>query len=204
MDRQTPEGYMQNSSGHLVPVEHVSDYDKLKDQTVVKIIDSAIFMQKQLREFKTAVMADIYAMIEIAHEKYQAKHGGKKGNISLTSFDGHLKVVLNVSEFMTFDERLTVAKSLVDECLKEWTEGARPEIQTIVNAAFEVDNKGNISTTKVLSLLKLEFSDEKWKRAMKAIKESLTVQHSKKYVRFYRRIGLEDKWEAIPLDIAAL
>jgi hypothetical protein len=34
-----------------------------------------------------------------------------------------LKIQRNIAEHIVFDERLQAAKQLIDECLKEWTEG---------------------------------------------------------------------------------
>lgn len=196
--------HMVNGKGHLVPIEQVSDYDKAKNDLVIEIIDDAESLQAILKEFKKSTLETIMAFMDLAHEKYDAKVGGKKGNVSFISYDGKLRVQVAVSEFMTFDERLQVAKALVDECLVEWTEDVRPEVRALVNMAFEVDKQGNVSPSKVQPLLKLEIKDEKWQRAMDAIRDSLTVLYSKQYVRFYRRSGLEDKWEAISLDLASI
>lgn len=200
----TPTEYMKNSKGHLVPVSLVSDYDKAKNDLVCEMIDEAESLQASLKEFKICALGDVVAFMELAFEQYGAKAAGKKGNIQLVSFDGKRKAQLAVSEFLTFDEHLQAAKSLVDECLTEWTEDARPEVQSLVSQAFEVDKEGNVSPARVLPLLRLEIDDDRWKQAMKAIRDSLTVQYSKKYIRFYKRSGLEDKWQPIPLDIAAL
>ncbi len=199
-----PDGYMEDSRGRLIRAEQVSEYDKLKDDTVNGLIDRACQMHNEIRDFKTGTMEDIYALMEVAAEKYGAKLGGKKGNVQLVSYDGRKKVQLAVNETFTFDERLQVAKQLVDECLIEWTEGSRSEIKTLVTAAFEVDKQGNISTSKVMSLLKLEINDERWNQAMTAVRDSLSVLCSKEYVRFYQREKQTAKWTAIPLDIAAI
>ncbi|WP_027179889.1 DUF3164 family protein [Maridesulfovibrio bastinii] len=204
MSNEIPEGYMEDSQGRLVRMEHVSEYDRLKDETVNTILDRAFQVQREIKDFKTETMGDFYALMEMALEKYDAKVGGKKGNAQITSYDGKKKVAIAVNESVTFDERLQVAKSLIDECLTDWTKDGRTEVKTIVNAAFDVDKEGNISTYKVMSLLKLEINDDRWQRAMKAVRDSLSVLCSKKYIRFYHRTGIEEKWQAIPLDIAAL
>ncbi len=196
--------HMVNGKGHLVPIEQVSEYDKAKDDLVREIMEEAESLQSILQEFKQTALSNVAAFMDLAAEQYGAKIGGKKGNVQLISFDGNIRVQLTVAEFLTFDERLQVAKSLVDECLNEWTEEARPEIKTLVNMAFEVDKQGNVSPSKIQPLLKLEIHDPKWQRAMKAIRDSLTVQYSKQYIRFHRRTGPEGRWEAIPLDIASL
>ncbi|HAS88253.1 MAG TPA: sulfate transporter [Desulfovibrio sp.] len=204
MISDAPEGYMEDSRGRFVRAEHVSDYDKLKDDTVKNIFGHALRVQQEIKDFKTDTMGDVYALMEVAAEKYDAKLGGKKGNVSILSFDGRQKIQIAVNETLTFDERLQIAKELVDECLIEWTQDSRTEIKTLVTSAFEVDKQGNISTAKVMSLLKLEINDAKWQRAMKALNESLSVLCSKKYIRFYQRDNHDEKWQGIPLDIAAL
>jgi Protein of unknown function (DUF3164). len=203
-EMSVPNGYMANSKGHLVPVEQVPAYDKARDDLVKEMVEEAEHLQAVLKEFKISALGDVVAFMELAFEKYGAKVGGRKGNIQLLSYDGSMRVQLAVAEFLSFDERLQAAKALVDECLTEWTEDARPEIRSLVNQAFEVDKEGNVSPAKVLPLLRLEINDERWHRAMDAIRDSLNVQYSKQYIRFHRRSGPDAKWQAIPLDIAAL
>jgi hypothetical protein len=198
------EGYMQNAQGHLVPLEQVSAYDRTRDELVRDIVDGAKKVQAGIQEFKIEALGDVTAFLELAMEHYGAKGAGAKGNAQLLSFDGMRRVQVAVAEYLTFDERLQAAKALVDECLTEWTENARPEVRALVNQAFEVDKEGNVSPAKVLPLLKLEIRDARWQQAMQAIRDSLTVQYSKKYIRFYERSGPEEKWQAIALDIAAL
>lgn len=202
--------YMQNGRGHLVPVEQVTEYDQLKDSTVRELIARAEKLQSDIRDFKLAAMGDVTAFMQLALDKYRAKAGGVKGNVQLVSYDGTMRVQVAVAEFHVFDERLQAAKALVDECLHDWTEDARPEVRALVNQAFEVDKEGNVSPSRVLPLLKLEISDARWQEAMRAIKDSLTVYGSKQYIRFHRREvdpvtnQPTGKWKGLPLDIAAL
>lgn len=206
MENETPipEGYMADSKGRLVLLEHISEYEKFKDAEINEMIDRALKLQEEISKFKAEVMGDFYALMETAYEKYEAKIGGKKGNVSVKSFDGRKKVSITVGEFLECDERLAVAKSLVDECLVDWSQGTRTELRTVINTAFEVDKKGEMSPAKVLALLKYEINDEKWLKAMKAIRDSLNVQFSKNYIRFHIRGGVDEKWQAISLNIAAL
>ena len=195
--------YMKNSKGHLVPLEQVSDYDKEKEELVRRLISKAVPIQETMRDFKVEALGDMYAFMELAFEKYEAKKRELK-NFRLTTFDGTLRVEVAVNDFLEFDEQLQAAKSLVDECLIGWTEDARPEVRALVSQAFETDKEGSVSPSKVIPLLRLEIDDADWNTAMKAVKASLTVQYSKKYIRFKRRTGPEGKWENIVLDIAAL
>lgn len=199
-----PNEYMKNSVGHLVPIESVADIDKLRDQTVKGIVQKAETLQQKMREFKSLAMSDIQTFIEISAEKYGAEIGGKKGNVTLSTYSGDYKLVRQVSEYITFDERLQVAKELIDECIIEWSTGARSEIRALVQDAFQTNKQGHINTGRVLGLRRLEISDEKWQRAMQAIADSIQVSGSKEYVRLYKRLGQGDQYEAVSLDIATL
>lgn len=196
--------YMKDAKGRLVPLAQVKEEDKLKDRLVRELIGKAQEQRMALRDFKASAMGDVRAMVEIAAEKYGAVMGGTKGNVSLLSYDGCMRVQLSVSEHLMFDEKLQVAKSLIDDCLRDWTEDGPAEVRTIINDAFDVDREGQVNTGRILSLRKLNITDERWKRAMDAISDSLSVVGSKTYIRFHVRETPESKWMPVPLDVAAL
>ena len=105
---------------------------------------------------------------------------------------------------IAFDERLQAAKALIDECLADWVEGARPEIHTLINRAFSSDKEGEINTGAVLALRRYDIQDSRWLRAMDAISEAVQVVGSRSYVRVYERIGDSDQYQPIPLDISGV
>lgn len=199
-----PQGFWQDAKGCLVPESMIKPIDRARDELVRDLGDRAKQMSKLLREFKDRVFQDIDAFVELSAEQYEVKLGGKKGNLTLYSFDGALKVQVAIAEHMVFDERLQAAKQLIDECILKWSEGSRDEIKVLVQAAFQTDKEGKINTGRVLALRRLDIRDEKWQKAMQAIGESLQVVGSKEYVRFYERIGDSDQYQPISLDIAAV
>ncbi len=199
-----PDGFRPDAKGHLVPEKLIKPVDLARDELVQSIVQKARTTSEALAQFKASVFGDIEAFVELSAEQYGAKVGGKKGNVQLLSFDGRYKVLRAIQEHITFDERLQAAKKLIDECLEEWTEGARPELVTLIHDAFRVDQAGNIRTASVLALRRLEIEDERWQRAMAAIGDAVQVVGSKSYVRVYERIGDTDQWQQIPLDIAAV
>ena len=199
-----PAGYRKDASGRLVPETLIKPIDRTRDELVLELAKSATEVSKALGDFKTRCFADIAAFVSLSGEQYGVKFGGKKGNTTLYSFDGEYKVQVAIAENMVFDERLVAAKHLIDECIIDWSQSARPEIKVLVQDAFQTDKEGNINTGRVLALRRLDITDEKWQRAMTAIGESLQVVGSKSYVRFYKRIGESDKYAAIPLDVAGV
>lgn len=105
---------------------------------------------------------------------------------------------------MQFDERIQAAKVLIDECLNEWSEGSRPELRALIERAFNVDKEGNLNTSRILGLRRVDIKDKRWLNAMQAISESVQVVSSKAYVRIYERVGDTDTWKPISLDIAGV
>ncbi|MGE4501954.1 MAG: DUF3164 family protein [Thiomicrospira sp.] len=202
-ENTTPAGYMKNSNGHLVPVETVSAIDKHRDEFVREIVEKARELNKALSQFKGGVMADIGAFVELSGEKYGAKMGGKKGNITLTTFDGQYKVMRAMSDSMTFDERIQVAKELIDQCIHRWASGTGAEIRALVEHAFQVDKQGKLNTARIFGLMRLDIKDDQWQQAMTALKDSIQVTGTKAYVRVYERVG-DDQYRQIPLDMGSV
>lgn len=199
-----PAGYLKDAQGRLVPESLIKPIDKARDQLVLELINKAVTVKNALVEFKTHAFADIAAFVDLSLEQYETRLGGKKGNVTLFSFDGKYKVQFAVSEKIQFDERLQAAKSLIDECIKDWSQGSTPEIQVLVQDAFKTDNEGNLNHARILGLRRIDIKDQRWLRAMKAIGESVQVVGSKQYVRFYERRGDTDQYDAISLDMASI
>ncbi|WP_448761332.1 DUF3164 family protein [Acinetobacter tandoii] len=206
MNAQTiiPEGYWENAQGALVPEANVKEIDKLRDQTVRRIWVLAEALHQEMQKFKAQAFTDVAAFVQISADQYGAKIGGTKGNVQLLTFDGRLKIQRNIAERITFDERLQAAKQLIDECLKEWTADGRDEIKAIINSAFNVDKKGEISTTKILGLKRIEINHPKWLEAMQAITDSIGIAGSKSYLRFYKRNDDTGEYQPMSLDLATI
>lgn len=203
-ETQVLEGYMINAQGYLVPIAQVKEIDLTRNDLVMEIVIKAMVLKKALSTFKGSAMGDIQAFIELSAERYNATLGGKKGNVTLASFDGRYKIQRAISDYLVFDERLQVAKQLIDECIHEWTKGSRSEIHALIDHAFQVDKEGKVNTGRILGLKRLDIKDEKWKQAMQAITDSIQVTSSKTYLRIYEREGDSDQFKAISLDIAGL
>lgn len=196
-----PAGYRQNATGNLVLISNIKPIDQLRDELVLSIADRAKEKSGELRVFKDAVMEEIQTFVAESAARFKTKMGGTKGNLSLFSFDGRYKVQIANQDYITFDERLQVAKALIDKCIKKWSEGSDPKIMALVNDAFQVDKAGNVSTRRVFGLRALDIDDRNWKQAMDAISESVQVVGSKSYLRLYER-DVHGTYQPISLDVA--
>jgi hypothetical protein len=204
MKRDLPPGYWEDANGSLVPTAKIKPIDKDRHQVVSDICEEAKKVSATLFGFKTSAVQALADFLERSLAEYDVKTRGKKGNVTLHSFDGRFKIIRQMQETITFDERLQAAKALIDECIQGWSKGSNANIKVLVNDAFQVDQQGKISTGRVLRLRRLEINDETWLRAMQAIGDSLRVSSTKAYVRFYERDDATGEYLPINLDVAAL
>ncbi|WP_321392764.1 DUF3164 family protein [Emcibacter sp.] len=199
---QIPEGYLKDSKGSLVPLKNIKQVDLLRNSLVKTLCEKAEDFSQELSKLKAEALAEMNAFVDLSAAEYSTSYGGQKGNLTLPSYCGKYKVMRAIADNITFDERLLVAKQLIDECITDWSADANDKIRILVQRAFQTNSQGHISTGRVLELRQLDIQDEKWQQAMQAIADSIHVQASTTYVRFYRRIGGTEQYEQIPLDIA--
>jgi len=197
------DGYMEDAQGRLVPVAQIKEIDRERHDLVMEKVGKVLAMREALAKLKTELLGDFGAFVAMSAEKYEVKLGGNKGNVTFLSFDGRYKIVRQMAEHITFDERLQAAKALVDECLRDWTEGARSEVRALIDQAFQVDKEGSVNTGRILALRRMNIDDERWQRAMQAIGDAIQVTGTKAYLRVYER-NAQGSYTAIPLDMAAL
>lgn len=193
---------LRNGKGHLVPLGQVKAEHLLEDQVVRRAFHFASELSAQISRFKAYTLEEIAGFQAVVAQEYGVKLAAK-GNVSLMSYDQLLKVQLKIAQLFDFGPELQAAKALFDECLTEWGAESRPELFAVVQDAFNVDSAGKINRSSLFALMRLQIEDERWQRAMAALRDSVRPVGSKEYVNFYRRESLTAKWEAVTIDVAA-
>ncbi len=133
----------------------------------------ALALSAQMARFKAHVFDDIGNFEAILEQEYGSTIGGAKGNKTLMSYDSLFKVQVAVAERFDFGPELQIAKGLLDECMNEWSAEAPAELRAIVTNAFNTDKEGQINRAEIFKLLRLDIQDERWKRAMTAIRDAM-------------------------------
>ena len=198
-----PEGYRTDPKGRMVPPGLVSPADALQDDTARRIAAFALDLANQIARFRTHTYDDLAALLELLASDYGVTIRGRKGNYSIRSFDGRVKVTVQVAERIHYGPELQVARQLVDECISEWSADARPEIRALVQHALEPDQEGKVRGEAICHLRRLDIDDDRWREARRAISDSIRVVGSRAYLRVHYRGGPDDPWRPIPLDISA-
>ncbi|MBE0378481.1 DUF3164 family protein [Pseudoalteromonas prydzensis] len=199
-----PQEFLINHKGQQVPLKGIRPADIIRHEFVQKAIELAKAQSYQLAEFKKQQMSEFDAFMGLLAQEYAVEMGGKKGNVTLRSFDHKQKITLQVQESIELGPELLIAKELIDECLNEWSEGANENLKLIIEQTFATDKKGKVSVQKVLGLRRLKITDDsgKWQRAMDIIADAIQVIDSTRFIRFYETVGEQER--AISLDIAKL
>jgi len=191
-------GGMWNRKGHFVPDSVIDTVDRDRDTLVRSIYDCAKAWNDDVVAYKETIAEDVDGFCKKSAEEYGVKVGGVKGNFDLYSFDGSIKITVQVQETIAFDERLNTAKELIDECTSDWTADGRDEVKVLIQDAFD-SKDGRLSRGKVLGLRKFHFEDDRWNRAMDAISKSIQVTGSKRHIRIYVKNENTGKMEPLAL-----
>lgn len=189
--------------GAKLPIKTVKPQDVMQDELVRSEIGHALALSEQLSRFLAHFRDNLGAFEALLAEQYGATIGGKKGNKTLMSYDGLFKITVQIADNIVFGPELQVAKTLVDECLNDWTASAGDELKAVITRAFNTDKEGQINRASLYSLLRLEIADDRWRRAMQAIRDAMRIVGSKSYVRFYRRATTDGRWEPVSIDLAS-
>lgn len=194
--------YLRNAKGALVPIGAVKASDLLIDELVRTLTDEARTLRATMAAFRARIFERAGELQALLAQEYGASVGGAKGNIMLPSYNGCERIQIAVQDRLEFGPELQVAKSMIDECLREWSAGSRIEIRALVDQVFDVDKQGQISHSGMFMLLRVPIEDERWNRAMDAVRDSIRVIGSRTYTRFYERSTPDASWGSIPLAIA--
>ncbi|MCP3923021.1 MAG: DUF3164 family protein [Desulfobacterales bacterium] len=201
MAEKDKEGRWIDGSGNPIPPKYIDGIDKKRDQLVVRSIKNALKLNERITTFKAKVFDDIESFLNYIEERYNVSERTKGGNKIYTDFSNTIKVEVKVTKHISFDERLSLAKSIIDECIKRWSETSHDNIRVLIEQAFIVDKKGNLDKDRILGLRKIKIKDKDWVKAMGIISDSIKIDGSKTYIQFYHK-DKSDNWETIPIDIA--
>jgi len=200
-----PEGHRMDGKGRLVPERAIRAQEQLEDEMVRKVMTHATVLANQVRRFRAHTLADIGDFLDLLRQQYGVTPRGArgKGNMTFMTFDGLMKVQVQIADQLVFGPELRIAREAFAICIAEWGQGARAEMRAIVDQAFEADKEGNINREAVFRLLRLDFDHPQWKAGQDAIRDSIRIVGSKSYFRFYTRENHDAPWQAVPIDLAA-
>lgn len=198
-------GWYVDGKGVAVHPDRVKVEDKLKSEMIDKILANASETTEAIKAFKNDAVSEVNSYFTVLEQEYGlAPKKGAKGNFTLENYSKTAKIQVSVSDNIVFDEKLQIAKRKIDEYLHEITEDSSIDIQTLITKAFDVDKAGLVSPQKILVLRTYDINHKKWKEAMEIISESIKIDSTKEYIRFYTRETPKDRYKQVILDISGV
>lgn len=194
--------YMTDGKGALVPIELIKPQHLLEDETVRKVMGYAGALSSQVSRFKQHTFEDLGDFDAMLEQHYGATKGGPKGNRTYQTYDGLMKIEIRVSDLIDFGPALQVGKTLLDECLTEWSADSRPEVRALITKTFNTDKEGQVNRALLFILMNLEVEDPRFQEAQKALREAIRVVGAKTYQRILKRDSIDAPWETVTIDLA--
>ena len=187
MAKTDRDGNWIDARGVRYPLELIPALDQERDAMVERVHALAKSLETALLEGKLAMLNEVQSYL-VARAKAGKVKENWKGNISLNSFDGSMRVDQNMNDVIGFSEQLQMVKTIIDEWISKRMDGIDPGLAKVITMAFNVDKKGCVNTAMIMRLLHLDIDDPLWKKAMKLLRESISVTCTRQYLCVYERI----------------
>ena len=197
-----PEGYKADAKGNLVHENNIKPQRLLEDEMVDKVFGYGKPLREQIARFRMHTQDDVDALLELLSQEYGVNRGGKKGNVSFSTFDGLKKVSISQADTIDFGAELQTAKELFDEIVHDLGDGISPAIMSLVETAFSVGKKGRINRENLFRVRDLEIEHAKWEDFRRAINDSIRIIANKTYIRLHERTTTDADWKPVSIDIA--
>ncbi len=178
--------YYQRADGSLLPESLVKDEDKLKDNLVNDLSVKILKLREEMDELKKGVMEDMDSFLKLMAEKYDNKIETKCGSYSLTSYDGKYRLKIETNDYTRYNEKVYIAKELIDSYLDDTTKDASEAVKAIVSTAFQL-HQGHFDAKAIGRLRQLSITDEKWVKAMEVLDDAREVVTTGRSLRLYVR-----------------
>ncbi|MBA9078966.1 DUF3164 family protein [Rufibacter quisquiliarum] len=180
-------------------------YEAEEHQLVVHLTENANKLHGALAGFKKVC----FDRLKEHYEKLKAYGGvseANKGNFSIKSADGLMKVEYSKQVGKGFDARASLAEERLKMFLESFVRVKDKRMYKMVTSLLERNAvTGDFDIKLINRLYKMEedFDNQDWKEAIRLFKESYTEQKTTNYVRFFLA-DENGKLQPLSLNFASL
>ena len=181
-----------NEAAEAIPYDRTKASERLSERKLAPLAKKRIALRDAIEKHKEECFAtarELYAAFLAENDGVNNRSKGK-GNIIRYNFDRSIKIEINVNEAIVFDESLLqLAKDTLDEMLNDNLSTVKDWLKPIIMAAFTTKKGKSLDTSRVLELLRHEESvpDERYKTAMRYIRQAIRKPKSKEYFGLFVR-----------------
>lgn len=191
-----------DETGTRIPYNRTTALERRMETKSGKLLREAKKLNKALTEYKELIRQESIELFEAFMAEKEVK-GEHKGNFTWFNFDRSVKIEVNVSERITFDDlTITAAREKLDSFIEANVNGKVDFVKEMVNDAFKT-SRGQLDSKKVMSLMKYrtKIKDELFQTALNLIEQAIRRPDSKIYYRI-SELDAEGKYQAIELNMS--
>ena len=192
-----------DEQGVELPAARITKAEKLAEKTAERLYKQAAKINDALAAFKTAMIADCNGVKAAVYDENGQDPEKNKGNFTWYNFDRSLKIEVNISERIDFDETLIqLCQNKLNEFLDNNVESKDGFVKQFVIDAFS-KSRGGLDAKKVMNLLKYrsKVNSPLFTEALDLLEKSIRHPDSKRYFRISVR-NSEGAYENVDLNFS--
>ncbi|WP_139420935.1 DUF3164 family protein [Chryseobacterium mulctrae] len=196
-----------DESGNQIPYNRTTAIERMKEKNAFALVKKGKSITKFLAEMKEAVAKATAEVLAAEREANNVKLEGK-GNYTWYNFDRSIKVQVDLSEPIKFDEiKIASAKEKLMNLIRTNINGDE-FIISIAEDAFQTSS-GRLDPKKILGLrkhsqrIKNEALKKEWDETMQLIDSAIYRPKSKSYYKLWVK-NQDGKYEGVELNFSAL
>ena len=182
-------------------------YEHEREVLIKSLCAKAADMNQKIAELKATSFGQLDKFYERMKE-YGEISTDNRGNFSIKTKDGRLKIEYTNHVIREFDERAETAVEhmelfLKEEFVKKHSQEAYDMIKSLLHRK-DSDGSFDINLINRLEQMRDRFNHEHWIKALDLFKESYSESGSSQYIRFYERDPSTQKFKLINLNFASV
>lgn len=195
-----PPGYRRNGAGDLIAERNIPGWQLIADDLALRLAARMQEEADRAAALKADLFREVAEFVALVASEYDVTIEGDRGDVRIQSFDATAKIERAVAERITVGPQIEAAKALVFEVLADI---ADPVARPIAERAFRLNRKtGQMSGAALVGLISVQIPDERWQRAVAAVREALQADGTATYFRAYTRPDSTQPWTQIAVDFS--
>jgi hypothetical protein len=194
-----------DEAGNEIPEHRVSAAEKLAEKHSAALLKAASTINQMLRSIKEQVHVYSNEVFDLVMLENNTDVNKRKGNFTWYNFDRSIKIEVNVSERVVFDEMLIHAcQEKLMTFLKKSLTKDQQFIESLVLDAFQT-RAGKLDTKKIMYLKKHKerINNPLYTEAMDLLDKSIRRPDKKMYFRIWKR-NSNGEYENIELNFSSI
>ena len=190
-----------DAQGRLCPVALFTDVQIARNKLIKQEVSEAKRRANEQSLYHQELIASITEFFRLSAAEHKTKGLGDEEGAAMTSIDGLMKIKLVKAKAATGNEKLMIAKQMLEALVEKRGANIEPFFRTLALSAFETSSTGQMRLDKVIELKGLKCDYPEWLEIKAALDQAIEFVFKKRYVVFYQRESVKDDWQRIPLSL---